>query len=89
MPKPKKSNVASLFGCAPPVPQVVPDVVERLEKLLSEARDGAIVGLAYVRIASAANVGTGWVGTADRHRLIAGAGILHHRMLTQAAEDDG
>ncbi len=83
----RKPQVVSLFGSAPPVPHVVPEVVEGLEDILRMARDGLVVGFAYATVEANGNVGTGWRGTADRHRLIHSVDYLHHRMLCAEAED--
>lgn len=83
----KRRKVVSLFGSAPPVPHVVPEVVAGLEDLLKQARDGLVVGFAYGTVEANGNVGSGWKGTADRHRLIHSVDYLHHRMLCAEAED--
>ena len=75
-----RTNVASLFGAAIPIPQVNADVVEELERLSAAARDGRIAGLAYVKISPEGHFVTAWVGNADAHNMIAGAAILAHRI---------
>lgn len=81
------SNVASLFGSAPPVPTVDAEVVDAIEGLLKMDHDGLIAGFAYATVEVNGNIGTGWKGKADRHRLIHAADYLHYRML-KAEHDD-
>ena len=45
--KRKRNNVASLFGAAIPIPHVNSAVVDTLESLLIDARDGRISGIIY------------------------------------------
>lgn len=77
----RKSNVVSLRGSAPPVPTVVPAVVEKLEDLLDRAKSGFCVGLLYVAIDPAAGTIFGRCGIADRESMIVGAARLSFDLL--------
>ena len=66
--KTKKSNVHSLWGAAPPVPEVVPSVVEKLEEMLAQAKEGRLIGFAFAWLSGTGHGQFGWVGTADRDR---------------------
>lgn len=56
------------------------DMVEELERLLSEARSGELRGIAYATFKMGGSTGTGWSGS-DGSRLPLGAAImmLHSR----------
>lgn len=74
-------NVHSLWGAAPPIPQVVPSVVEKLEYLLARAQEGRLVGFAYSWISEDGHGQFGWAGVGDRDRMIAGVTRLQHDLL--------
>lgn len=84
----RKSNVVSLWGSATPLPQVVPDVVEKLTELLDLARAGQIVGLAYVRVTCEGHHSRGWVGIAQKDFLVSGVGMLNQEVLLAAVACD-
>lgn len=84
----KKKNVVSLFGTAPPVPQVNDDVIERLNYLLRLAKDGQICGLAYAAIEPSGTHQRGWCGNAEIGRMISAVALLNHRLLSRHLEMD-
>lgn len=67
------SNIASLHG-NPIATEVNPELVETLERLLNDARDGKIVALAYTAATRQETYHTGWTDTPDGISL--GSGIL-------------
>lgn len=79
-------RVVSLTGIAPPVPQVNADVVERLEHLLAEARNGQIAGLVYGIVHPNADIATGWTGNASQHGMLVATTLLQHRAVTELVE---
>ena len=79
-------KIASLFGAAPPVPQQEPRVIARLEGLLQRARDGQMVGIAWVVLDQFGHGEFGRSGTADSDRMIACAARLLHDMLQDERE---
>ena len=82
-----KTNVLSLRGAALPIPQVNREVVETLESLLVQARDGRVAGIAYATVEPEGHITTGWSGDADKCGMIAGAALLAYRV-TKSADDD-
>lgn len=80
-PRTKKTNVLSLHGAAPPVPTVCPSVVEKLEELLERARNGNVVGFAYLAVDPYGMTMFGRCGMAPVESLIAGTARLHHSIL--------
>lgn len=54
------------------------DVVDTLEKLLARAKEGQLIGLAYVTISPEGNTGTGWDGY-GRKDLSFGISLLNQR----------
>jgi len=82
----RRRKVVSLRGAAIPIPERHPDVVEELSRFLTEARDGNIVGVGLFVVRPNGHTTTSWVGSADRHTMIAGVSILHHRMMKAAVE---
>ena len=84
----KKNNVASLFGAAIPVPHINADVVDDLESLLKNARDGRIAGIAYVIVSPEGHLNTAWTGNAESHSMIAGAAILAYRITKCGSLDE-
>lgn len=55
-------------------------IIEDLERLLSEARSGRLVGLAYATANEDGKQGTGWAGEAgSRHPLGTAIMMLNHR----------
>lgn len=85
----KKSNVLSLRGAAPPVPQIVPSVVEKLEELLARARDGHLVGFAFACLSPQGHGHFGWAGIAERDLMIANVARLQHDMMATDREANG
>ncbi len=77
-----ESNVASLFGAAPPVAQIDERVIARLEELMAKARDGQVCGLAWVSLDPFGGTFYGRAGSADADRMIASAARLLHDMLS-------
>lgn len=67
------TKVFSLTG-APVIGKVNAEVVETLERLLQEARDGKILGLAYAAAQHGDKSSCGWTSTPDGVSL--GTGIL-------------
>ncbi len=82
----KKTNVASLFGAAPPVAMINERVVARLEELMARARDGQICGLAWVAVDPFGGTVFGRAGSADGDRMIASTARLLHDMLADDRE---
>lgn len=75
-----RANVVSLRGATiPGTREADADVVSCLERLLNDARHGVVHGIAYVTVCDE-NMGTGWAGKADSHRMLAGAALLSYRM---------
>lgn len=86
--KRKQSNVASLFGAAPiGQPTVCPDVVDRLEGLLKQARDGHLHSIAYAAVDRAGSTITGWCGKAEAVRTEAAVMRLFARIAKASTED--
>jgi len=81
----KKINVVSLRGVAIPLPQVNRDVVDTLESLMADARDGRIAGILYATVSPEGHLVTAWTGNAESHSMIAGAAILQRR-ITKAGD---
>lgn len=66
------------------VPTPVPTVVEALERLLTLARDGQIVGVAFAYIDLADFANASWAGDVETGAKMAGAiSLLQHRYLRQ------
>lgn len=74
-------SVVSFSGTAPPIPRVNTDVVERLEQLLVEARNGQITGFSYGLVKPIGNTTTGWVGNASQHDMLTATTLLQHRLM--------
>jgi hypothetical protein len=79
-------KVTSLFGAAPPIAQVEPRVVARLEGLLALARDGQICGIAWVAVDPFGGTKYGRAGSAEADRMIASTARLFHDMLADSRE---
>lgn len=77
----KRSNVFSLRGAAPPVAHVEPRVMVRLQELIAKAKDGQVVGIAWVALDPFGCTNYGRAGSADADRMIASAARLLHDML--------
>jgi hypothetical protein len=73
------SNVVPIFNTVPPG-EVNEDIVEELERLLAEAKDGTLRGFAYCTTSQGDLTGTGWVGSdGSRHPLSSGILLLSSR----------
>jgi pyruvoyl-dependent arginine decarboxylase (PvlArgDC) len=81
-----KTNVVSINGVAPPVALVDDEVVEKLEELLVKAKAGQLIGMVYGMVSPQASVGTGWVGNARSHDMLAAASMLFHRLAREAVD---
>lgn len=83
-------KVTSLHGAAPPIPQIEPRVMARIEELTQRAKDGQVVGLAWVAVDPFGGAIYGRAGTAEADRMIAGVSRLLHDMLAddRAAYDN-
>lgn len=79
-------KVVSLYGAAPPIPQVIPEVVERLTELLARAKDGQLVGIAWVAVDPQGGTLYSHDGAADADRLIASTARLYHGMLADSRD---
>jgi len=82
----RRRKVVSLRGAAIPIPERRPEVIEELSNFLSEARDGNIVGVGLFVIRPNGHITTSWAGNAEKHSMIAGVSMLHHRMMKKAVE---
>lgn len=74
-------RVVSISGLAPPVPCVNADVVERLETMLAEARDGQIAGFVHGLVRPNGDTKTGWAGNASQQNMLVAAALLQHRIM--------
>lgn len=79
------SNVASLRGL-PISTEVNAELVEELDRLLQEARDGRIVAMAYATCVVSGGYGSGWTSQPDGHSLGTGILALMHRFGAKAWE---
>ncbi len=82
----RKTNILSLRGGAIPVPHINRAVVETLESLLVDAKDGHIAGIVYATVSPEGHLVTAWTGNAESHSMIAGAAILQRR-ITKAGDN--
>lgn len=76
-------EVVSLLGAAVEgnlEPQ--PEIIERLQVMMDMALSGKLTGLLYATVENDRSLGSGWVGNADQHQMIAAVTILKHRVLT-------
>lgn len=72
------SNVVAFQDCIPPG-EANPEIVADLERLLSEAKAGDLIGLAYCTIRDDSK-GTGWNGNAGtRDAMGMAIAMLFHR----------
>ncbi len=69
----RKSNVATLFGASTFHPNPEPDaeIIERLEFLMTLARDGRLLGFHYACVERGGHLSGGTVGAADKHSMLA------------------
>lgn len=64
------------------------DVVRLLEELLEEAKRGEIAGFGVSLVKASGGLQTAYAsGCADRHMMLSGASMLHHRMNVAIASD--
>ncbi len=84
----RKSNVVALDGGAPPVPRRVPEIVETLNGLLTDAKDGKVVGLAFVAIDAAGYWRGQWMGDTRISQMTGIVGRLQHDMIAAWAKSD-
>ena len=57
------------------------EIIERLEKLLKDAKTGAYEGFAYCGVRADGSTDTGFTTSVNFHTLLSGVVILQHRML--------
>lgn len=65
-----------------------PELIERLERMLAEAKDGTIVSIAYVVISDHELIKTSWIGTCNRGLTGYAIAKLHHEFFTACTDDD-
>ena len=87
--KPSNGEVVSLFGG--PVPEVQgeadQELVEELERLLAQARSGAVIGVAFVATHSDLATQSGWVGSIERLSSPGEIDILRHRVIASVIDE--
>jgi hypothetical protein len=65
------------------------ELIETIEGLLARAKDGSLLGIAYVAIRTDNVMGTGWDGApGTRARIAEGIMVLSHRY-AQSVVDEG
>lgn len=63
-----------------------PEIIERLEGLLADARAGRVQGLGLAVIGPQGDMTTGWAGSnVERAYLVAGIALLYHRVMAWQA----
>lgn len=77
-----------LFPVPPPPAETDNDTIEKLEWLLSEAREGRCVGIAWVNLQPGGEVGMGWTQGCTYNRLSVLGGVsclegMMHRTLVE------
>jgi len=60
--------------------QVVESVVERLEEVLTAAREGRVLSVAAVSITIKGSIGSAWSETDDFGKLVGAVARLQHRL---------
>lgn len=76
-------SVVSLSGTHIQSLEPCEELVERLEELLQQAKDGYIRQLLYAVVNRDRGVGTGWKGDADHHDCVCGAAMLQYRVMKE------
>lgn len=65
------------------------ELVRLLTQLLADAESGSLRAISYVGITNERAINTNWCGHCDKHDMIAGVGMLSHRLLTHNDLDNG
>jgi len=81
-----RRKVVSLRGAAIPIPERQPAVIEELSDFLKEARAGNVAGVGIFVVRPNGHITTSWAGPAEKHSMIAGVNLLHHRMMKAAVD---
>lgn len=69
--------------------QPLPEVIEFIDGLMQEALSGRLRGIAVVKIDTIGSIGTQWCAHGvERHLMLAGASILHQRLVNQCLDED-
>ena len=84
----RKTNVVSLDGGAPPIPRVVPEIIDALQGLTVDAKDGKIVGLAFVAIDASGSWQGRWMGDTRMSQMTGIVGRLQHDMVAAWAKSE-
>ena len=75
------STVVGLRGIAPPSGhEPHPELIKRLEELLTMARSGQLRGIAAVTLTANDGMGTEWDGDGDNRMLLSGVTYLGYRL---------
>jgi hypothetical protein len=83
-----EDNLVRLQNASIPKPQASADIVEMLEDVLERAKNGQVIGLAYVVVEPGRRFEMNYrAGHGIRHSLVAGVCALHHDMGKIVSED--
>lgn len=67
----------------------VAEVVEFIDGLMQEALSGRLRGIAVVKIDTIGSICTQWCAHGvERHLMLAGASMLHQRLVNQCLDED-
>lgn len=86
------ANIVSISGkpiedTEPAGPQPVAEVVESLERLLEEAKDGSLLSLAWVVTRTSGRVAFSWLGNNEGFGMLAGIALLQQDYLNASLEE--
>jgi hypothetical protein len=65
-----------------------PELIEQLECMLQEARDGTIISMAYAIVSNHELIKTSWVGKCNRSLIGYTIAKLYHEFFTDCEDDD-
>ena len=79
-------TVVAFKDCVP-LGQPDPELIERIESILEEAKSGELRGIAYALVRTDGGQGVGWTGVdGTRHLLASGIMMLHHNYAARMQE---
>ena len=80
------AKVISLYGGLPESSPPDQDVIEILEQLLAEAKDGTIRGICFATVERADIIATGWKGAVSYHMQVSASASLHFRLMSSYSD---
>ncbi len=82
-----QQKVVSLHGIAIPIPQPSKLIIEELELILREARDGNISGFGMFLVHPQQRITTIIAGSADQHMMVCGSALLHNKTIRKVQSE--